>query len=169
MGKIIVSPHKEEIAGPLIFLAGPIQGASDWQSNAIGILSINPHVHIASPRRAIEKRGDFDESDYTYQVEWEWEYLARARENGVIMFWLPKPIEDIPGRCYAQTSRFELGEALAHKMCSGGNIVLGIEHGFSNGRYIMKSFRDKAPDVPIVHSLEEACEEAIRLSTLITR
>jgi hypothetical protein len=160
---ILIAPHKEEIKGPLIFLAGPIQGAPDWQSEAIGILGINPYVNLASPRRATEKKGDFSPEDYSIQVEWEHFYLNQAAKNGVTLFWLPKPIEEIVGRAYAQTSRLELGEALARHYIQGIQVVLGIEKGFSNEKYIRKTFADKAPKVHIHSTLEETCEDALHL------
>jgi len=34
-GKILIAPKYEDIEGPLIFLAGPIQGAWQWQDREI--------------------------------------------------------------------------------------------------------------------------------------
>jgi hypothetical protein len=163
MGKILIAPHTEPVSGPLIFLGGPIQGAPDWQSEAIGILSVNEHIDIASPRRAIEKRSDFSESDYEAQVLWEHKYLEEAARRGVTLFWLPKPIQEISGRAYAQTSRFELGEALARHYLQKIPLVVGIEKGFSNERYVRITLKTKAPDVFIADTLEATCEKAIEL------
>jgi len=163
MGKILIAPNREEIEGPLIFLGGPIQGAPDWQSHAIGILGVNPYINIASPRRSIEKKGDFSDEDYNIQVEWEHFYLNAASKNGVTLFWLPVALENIPGRAYGQTSRFELGEAMTRHCYEGINLVIGIEKGFSNERYIRKTFKDKAPKVIICNTLEETCEKALEL------
>lgn len=163
MGTILIAPHREPLAGPLIFLGGPIQGASDWQSEAIGILSINENINIVSPRRAIEKSADFSDSDYQEQVSWEHYYLEEVARKGVTMFWLPKPIQEIPGRAYAQTSRFELGEALARHYLQKIRLVVGIEKGFSNERYIRLTLQAKAPDVSICDTLEATCEKAIEL------
>ncbi len=163
MGKILIAPNKEEIDGPLIFLGGPIQGAPDWQSNAIGILGVNPYINIVSPRRAIEKKGTFSDDDYTIQVDWEHYYLNQAAKNGVTLFWFPLPIEEIPGRAYAQTSRFELGEAMARHCMEGILLVVGIEKGFSNERYIRKTLKDKAPKIFVCGTLEETCEKALEL------
>src|SRR5215475_9004104 len=94
-------------ATPVIFLAGPIQGAGDWQAEASTIiLARRPGVVIASPRRAYLP-GEFD---YGKQVDWETHHLRRAAKNGVILFWLAREVEPVPARAYAQTSRFELGE-----------------------------------------------------------
>lgn len=144
MGKILIAPHREEITGPLIFLAGPIQGAPDWQSEAIGLLSVNPHVSIASPRRASQARGEFSDEDYSLQVLWEWDHMSRAGENGVILFWLAREMVGVPGRAYAQTTRFELGETVARHIFTGIRVVVGLEEGFTNRRYITKSLQEKA-------------------------
>ena len=48
---IITAPDYGNREGPLIFLAGPIQGAEDWQRTAIGLISReNPALDIANPR-----------------------------------------------------------------------------------------------------------------------
>ena len=52
-----------------VFLAGPIQGAPDWQANAIEIFSELPSrnpVHIFNPRRP----GEFDGKNYQEQIYW---------------------------------------------------------------------------------------------------
>ena len=56
---ILLPPTYQDITGPVIFLAGPIQGAPLWQDQAITLLStMAPHIHIASPRRG--KAPQFD-------------------------------------------------------------------------------------------------------------
>lgn len=162
--KILIPPKYEKITGPLIFLAGPIQGAPDWQKEAIEILkNLTPDIHIASPRRSIESRGQFPEKDYHEQVEWEHHYLDYAAKNGVILFWLAKEAENISGRAYAQTTRFELGEAVARHYIKGIKVVVGIEKGFSNERYLRKTIAAKAQDIPLLDNLADTCKTAIKL------
>lgn len=73
---------KSEITRPVIFLAGPIQGAADWQSEAARIIKrLNRNVIVASPRRDYKP----EEFDYGGQVDWETFHLRRAGENGAIM------------------------------------------------------------------------------------
>ena len=164
MNKIIIAPNYIEVEGPLVFLAGPIQGAPDWQSEAIEILKTIKPVHIASPRRPVKILGDFAEKDYHAQVEWEHHYLDYAARHGVTLFWLANAVEHIPGRPYAQTTRFELGEAVARHYLSGINVVVGIEKGFSNERYLRKTIMAKAPDIPILDSLEEICRASVEMA-----
>jgi hypothetical protein len=37
-GALILPPQYVTVEGPLVFLAGPIQGAPDWQREAIALL-----------------------------------------------------------------------------------------------------------------------------------
>lgn len=158
--KILVPPEIVEIEGQIIFLAGPIQGAPDWQSKAIGYIhKINRDIAIANPRRA------YMDNTFVYekQVDWETHYLRKAGENGVIMFWLAKEAEHDCKRAYAQTTRFELGEWKRSHETEGSNLAVGIEAGFSGERYIRRRMRQDCPYVKVCSSLEETCEEAVRI------
>jgi hypothetical protein len=154
---VFVPPEHVSSEQRVIFLAGPIQGASDWQSYAINILTtLKPNICIASPRR--EK---FEGVNYDEQVDWETENLRKAGKNGVIMFWLAKESEQIQERSYAQTSRAELFEWKVRHERDGAKIVIGIEEGFSGSKYIRRRFGQDCPDVPILDSLEETCKKAL--------
>ena len=166
--EILIPPEYKELSGPSIFLAGPIQGAPDWQAEAIEILKkISSVVHITSPRRPARALGEFSEKDYHGQVEWEHHYLDYAAEHGVILFWLAKEAEQIAGRAYAQTTRFELGEAIARHYLKGIKVVVGIEKGFSNERYLRKTIKEKAPNVPMLNTLEDTCRVAVKTISAI--
>jgi calcineurin-like phosphoesterase family protein len=143
----------------VIFLAGPIQGAPNWQDEVIrqltGIftkLSVNRNIVICSPRRgAMETTFEYDE-----QVNWESYHLDLASKYGVLVFWLPLEEAVVEGRSYAQTTRFEIGEWFA----KGQNIQdlklsFGVEPGFSGARYIVKKFIDAYPDIIVNSSLED--------------
>jgi hypothetical protein len=145
---------------PVIFLAGPIQGTGDWQSEARKIVHTKrPDVIVASPRRAYLP-GEFD---YGKQVDWETYHLRRAAENGTILFWLAREEEHVPSRAYAQTSRFELAEWKIHHEQKKVKIVIGIEEGFSGAKYIKRRFSQDCPEVPILETLPETCERAIEV------
>jgi len=158
-GQLIVAPQYVDVDGPVLFLAGPIQGAIDWQHSAIDIIrNLNKNVHIANPRRDYAP-GEFE---YTKQVDWERHYLKRAFQNGAIMFWLAKEAEHRCDRAYAQTTRFELGELLG----KGAKIVVGIEEGYTGAKYLRHVLPKEYPEVPICESLEETCRKAIELCLL---
>jgi len=130
-GKILQPPEYADLEGQLIFLAGPIQGSSDWHANAIEIISkISPEVNIASPRRYVGikyVKGDFTPEMYNEQVDWETHYLNNAAKTGLVMFWLAKEFEHRCDRAYGQTSRFELGEWKVKHEKDKVKLVIGIE------------------------------------------
>ena len=160
MGRVLFPPEIIEIYGPLFFLGGPIQGAPDWQARAIRLIQIlDPLVNIACPRKKY-RRGTFV---YEAQVDWETHYLRRAGEKGVIIFWLAKQAKRTPGRSYAQTTRFEFGEWTARQQFRRAKIIIGIEEGFTNARYIRRRLAQDCPDVQICSSLAETCSKAIEL------
>lgn len=142
----------------VVFLAGPIQGAPDWQAEAMRLLRPilgGIDVSVCSPRRL----GAFPEGAYEQQVDWERFHLREAAGDGVTMFWLAKEVEHDCKRSYAQTTRFELAEALTkHVMGYGGHIVLGIEDGFTGAKYIRKYVADHCPGIQIHTTLEATCK-----------
>ena len=112
----------------LIFLAGPIQGAVDWQQEAAAhIQSINPNLLIANPRRPLNIDHDFTEDMYMEQVDWETQHLRHASRWGVILFWLAKESVHFCNRAYAQTTRFELGEWKERHCRDNVKLVVVIE------------------------------------------
>jgi hypothetical protein len=156
---LVIPPQYPAVHGPLVFLAGPIQGAADWQADAISRLTASaPGLNIASPRRSYLP-GTFD---YEAQVDWETHHLRRAAENGAILFWLAAESEHDCNRSYAQTTRFELAEWKIQHERDGVPLVVGIEDGFSGARYIRRRLAQDCPAVPVVTSLEEACDRTIR-------
>ncbi|OGH48116.1 MAG: hypothetical protein A3A51_01340 [Candidatus Levybacteria bacterium RIFCSPLOWO2_01_FULL_39_10] len=160
MERLAFRPLEEaETNKSIIFLAGPIQGTNDWQARAIEILhDLNPDVAIASPRRLTFDEADFD---YDQQVDWETLHLRRAGRTGVILFWLAREEIPIPGRTYAQTTRFEFAEWVTQHKYMKARIVVGIEEGYSGAKYIRKRLQE-TPDIPIVDNLEEVCMEALK-------
>lgn len=144
----------------VIFLAGPIQGAPDWQEEFIKKIEkelsnfkSNKNVIITSPRRLEKKDDTFV---YDEQVDWESYYLDKASKQGIIVFWLPKEKEKIDGRSYAQTTRFELGEWWSKgQNIKDFKIVIGSQKEFDGMKYITKKFKDEYPDVKIHTNIED--------------
>jgi hypothetical protein len=159
--RLVTPPEIVEIDGPLIFLAGPIQGALDWQSQAASLIhDLDPNITVASPRK------QYPEGRFVYekQVDWETHFLRRAGRSGVIAFWLAAQAIETPGRSYAQTTRFELAEWKMRHEYEGAKLAIGIDEGFGNARYIRRRFTQDAPDVPITDSLEGLVRSAIDLT-----
>lgn len=163
------------IGSPMIFLAGPIQDAPEWHDEAIGILgnllAKKPvHVVVACPKRG-GKRKPLDDKDYKLQVAWEVQYLRSAAVYGTALFWLPKAATK-SDRPYAQTSRFELGEMFCSNLFSRLNLVVGMEKGFPNERYLRERLSRVAgiygqtfhPDtqIKIWPTLEATCGAVVR-------
>ncbi len=160
MGAVLLPPIIVPITGPLIFLAGPIQRVPDWQAEAIRWFADHaPGIAVASLRREY-LLGDFD---YARQVDWETHHLRQAAKHGVILFWLAHELVPIPGRSYAQTTRFELAEWKIRHERDGVHLVVGIEDGFSGARYIRHRFNQDCPRVPMMSSLTAACEAALTI------
>ena len=158
---LLKPPEIIETDRPVIFLAGPIQGAPDWQSEAANLIhDLDPNLIVASPRR------DYPEGTFVYekQVDWETHFLRTAGRSGVIAFWLAAQVEETPGRSYAQTTRFELAEWKIQHEYDDVKLTIGIEEGFGNARYIRRRFSQDAPDVKIADSLEEMSRNAVDLA-----
>jgi hypothetical protein len=158
--RLIQPPEIVEIIEPIIFLAGPIQGAPDWQSEAATkIHDLDHSIVVASPRK------DYPEGTFVYekQVDWETHFLRKAAKLGVIAFWLAAQTTDTPGRSYAQTSRFELAEWKMRHEYEGTRLTIGIDEGFGNARYIRRRFGQDCPEVTITDDLDEMCQNAVNL------
>ncbi|PIN81943.1 hypothetical protein COV11_00510 [Candidatus Woesearchaeota archaeon CG10_big_fil_rev_8_21_14_0_10_30_7] len=161
MGELILVPEYKKIEGPVIFLAGPIQGSEDWQKEGVEYVLKNSKFNVASPRR------DYLPGKFVYdeQVDWETHYLNEAAKNGCIIFWLAKESKHQCDRAYAQTTRFEIAEWTTHHQYDNSiNIVVGIEQGFTGAKYIRKRLINDCPDIPLFNNLEDACECAIFLT-----
>jgi hypothetical protein len=168
-GRVIIAPeYVSDLSGPLIFLAGPIQGAPLWQTQATAYLQQNaPQIHVASPRRLEERKfspGEFTEAMYAEQVDWETFHLRQASVEGCILFWLANEAVHVCSRAYAQTTRFELAEWKMRHERDGVRLALGIEDGFTGHRYLKRRLSQDCPGIVIRSTLKETCEDAIRLA-----
>ena len=157
---LIRPPDYPELAGPVVFLAGPIQGAPEWQADAVRLLGeAAPHLHVANPRR------DYVPGEFAYdaQVDWETYHLRRAAADGAILFWLAREASHACDRAYAQTSRFELAEWKVRHERDGIRIVVGIEDEFTGARYIRRRLAQDCPQVSVCATLAEACRHAAEM------
>lgn len=144
----------------VIFLMGPIQGAEEWQEKFIKDFTIlmkdvklTKNIIIASPKR-LEKSDNFV---YDEQVDWESYYLEKASKQGVIFCWLAKEKEEVKGRSYAQTTRFEIGEWWT----KGQNIkdfkmIIGADKNFNGTRYIEYKFKKEYPKFELYDNFSNA-------------
>lgn len=130
-----------------VFLAGPIQGAPNWQHSVENLFTNeqNSNVVFLSPRRL-----SYDNFNYEEQVLWEKKYMALA---DVILFWIPEEIENVEGRSYAQTTRTEFGEYLAR----GKKIIFGAYKEFPGLRYFGSKLKQYYGNKCKIHSSLEGC------------
>jgi hypothetical protein len=120
----------------VLFLGGPIQGAPDWQAEALEVSrrlwKPKSTLHVVNPRWA-DKSEEFIKNN---QITWEKKYLLRASILGGIVFYLAAECDDAPapnkpGRAYAQTTRQEFGRAAGWKDYDSSTVVsLGMENGY---------------------------------------
>lgn len=157
---VVSPPEYPPLMGRVVFLAGPIQGAANWQAEAIGLLGqLASHLHVANPRRAY-LTGEFD---YDAQVDWETHHLRRAAADGAVLFWLAREAVHACDRAYAQTTRFELAECKVRHERDRTRLVVGIEEGFTGARYIRRRLAQGYPAVPLCDTLEDTCRRAADL------
>lgn len=153
---MIIMPPDDTIlqSAPTVFLAGPIQGTTDWQATACALLDKEDFI-IANPRRTSFIK--LDDKGFDEQVKWESYWLKRASRDGFILFNLAKETEHTCNRAYAQTTRFELGEWLA-KAHQTVVIVTGSRGDFSGVKYIKARIQADYPWAATFETLEEACD-----------
>lgn len=141
----IIRPNQDlknpDLSG--IFLAGPIQGAIDWQNNVIDKIKekanefIEHDFFIASPRSLSAKH--HENFVFNNQVDWETKYLLKAAETGVIFFYLCNETAHYCNRSYAQTTRAELFEWITRtKLNNKYDIHICFDSNFSGTRYIQR-------------------------------
>ena len=114
--RVITPPNFGPVDGPLVYLAGPIEGAPDWQSEALErLLSLDPSLNVANPRRPLAP----GEELASEQIDWETGYLRRAEQHGAILFWMAAERDHVPWRAYAQVARAQLFECKARPRARG--------------------------------------------------
>lgn len=152
-----------------IFLAGPVQGASDWQTETAHDLlaATDDTVVVFSPKRTAEDQLRFDADE---QKAWEFTTRDTTRRLGVTAFWWAAQDFTIPyksGRAYAQTTRIELGEAAGWKAFdSNVKAVVGFDpaystHGGGSESYVRSLCELRG--IEVVDSLDELKESILQL------
>ena len=128
---ILPKTYIENIEMPLIFLAGPIRDAPDWQEKAIDYLvTKDEEIAIVNPRwdakrKVVEQSMDGIRNHFKRQREWERHYLDLGYEKGAVLFWLA----EAPG----YMTRLELGQAMTrYKFRKPTNFCVGGENTFND-------------------------------------
>ena len=169
--KALASSYSDAAHGPLFFLAGPLGGGSDWQSDMCaallqcvpaGFTAVLPYgledrpatdpAHAAFPLTALPA-----EAYTARQLPWERVYMDAAAGaapppgsstlcRGCLVFWLPEESASHPKRPghgpYAQDTRGELGEWRGRLMSNRSlRVVVGGEEGFRGFDTVRRNFK----------------------------
>lgn len=120
-----------------VFCLGPIKGSSTWQHELPKLSGVT----WLSPRRL-----DYEFFDYDSQVSWE---TKGIRVADILLFWIPSPSVDVPGRSYAQTSRIEFGELLGrHEK----QVVFGCYDEYPGRNYLERKIHEYYGDTKKLHN-----------------
>lgn len=171
MGKLIIpKTYVLDFEVPLIFLAGPIRSAPNWQDDAIDLLfSQEQNLVIASPRRGSrDKIAPYiisgDQNYFPRQRAWERHYLDIASKTGAILFWLPGEAEHDCKKAYGAMTRVEIGQCMTnYKHDKNVRFCVGSDGIFPEIDIITYDLSLDAPDKKICKTLDETCSEAVRL------
>jgi hypothetical protein len=169
-GVIIPKDFISEIHNPLIFLAGPIRSAPNWQDDVIEILfGLEPSLTIVSPRRGVrENLQKFllkgDATHFHRQRAWERYYLSYAAHHGAILFWLPTEEVHDCNKVYGAMTRLELGQWMTnYRHDPTVRFCVGSDGGFPELNTIEYDLQLDAPNHKIYVNLEETCQKALDL------
>lgn len=167
--RLYTPPHYPDIHDnmPSVFLAGPVQGAPDWQTPlADSLLDKRDDIIVASPRRTFQDQEKFEAEE---QKLWEFTLRDYTRQLGVTAFWWAAQDHSIPykkGRAYAQTSRIELGEAAGWRAYDADvPVVVGFDPLYTGGGGGSESYlRSLCVDrgITVVDSLPDLEAEILR-------
>jgi len=178
MSGLIIPRYKLEVQGRTIFLAGPIQGTSIWRNKATEYLfKRNKEIYVASPDIRVKKASGqnevFSSETFRYQLDWECYYLDQASKKGAILFWLPNQTENMPlneetgfPQPYARDTRPETA-GWGWKLLESNpeaKVVIGGERNFDGWDVIKRNFLRIRPSMKFYSTLEETCDEALRLA-----
>lgn len=168
---IIPKIYTENIEYPLIFLAGPIGSAPEWQDQATRfIFSQEKDATVVNPRRyvssdLIEYLAKGDNNFFSRQRAMERHYLDLASKKGVIMFWLPGEEKHKCEKVYGAMTRYELAQwSTRYSFDNSLRICIGTDGKFPEMRTIAYDLGLDAPKIKIRNTLEETCNEAIKIA-----
>ena len=170
MKKLIIPKSYVLVETPLIFLAGPIRSAPNWQDVAIKLLfSQKPDLTIVSPRRGIREditkylvKGDGN--FFPRQRAWERHYLDIASKTGAILFWLPGEEEHKCEKVYGAMTRVEIGQWMTnYRHDNSVKFCVGSDGNFPELNTIEYDLSIDAPNKKVHDSLESTCNEALQL------
>jgi hypothetical protein len=169
------------IEKPLLFLAGPIRGGGDWQSQmAELILKEEPDALITCPSRwdsthrlAHHFHQPFSQAD-NRQLVWERHYLEQAglEDNvpGCVIFWLGFESAEHPHpgpEPYAMDTRREIGKFTAFNEMQEVRMVVGGDRRFYGLDVILFELNEAVgKPFPFYDTMEEVVHHAVSTAVL---
>lgn len=146
--------NKDHMHQRWYFLAGPIQGGGDWQTEMCQhIQRFDQDAIVACPcpwgdtHPLAECFTGFDDGRFKTQLDWERYYLELAGTSkligGCIIFWLPKESTEMPHPGpgpYARDTRGELGEWRMRMKYEKARVAIGGEKEFHGLDVIKRNF-----------------------------
>lgn len=170
MIKYITAPNWVDIEENeiVVFLAGPIQGSSNWHDEALDMFmkKYKGNITICSPKRKIGMEKTID--GYKEQVLWETKHLHRAAEKGAIIFWFANEKEQIYDsggkiRSYGKTSRTEYGVWKTMHDIYKCNVILGLDTDWQKEKYFRTCIEQDNSNIPICNSLDKTINKTIKI------
>lgn len=170
-----IVPVHPTINSPLFFLAGPIRGGGDWQSQmAETILDREPSAHIACPSRwdRTHRLAHFFHQPFSQgdnrQLVWERHYLKQAGleadVRGCVIFWLGLESVTKPHagpEPYAMDTRREIGKFTAFaEMMKVRMVVGGDPHFFGLDVILFELGEATGKPFPFYQTMTKVVEHA---------
>lgn len=165
---------------PVFFLAGPVQGATDWhtvfceelrkQMGEREFYVAIPKSYRKSPLDCLVRRHQMCPTVFwDSQNAWERHYMEVASKNGCLIFWLPVEDKECPrddGNPYAITTLGEIGRWEANYMHDRSvKIVVGAETRFKGLRTIHENFLAFDYRFPIYETMSQTVAAAVTVAT----
>ncbi len=174
--KIILPKTHAKPEFPLIYLAGPIRSAPEWQDKAIELLlSVMPDCTVANPRRYVSKTlqeyvAKCDNAFFPRQRAWERHYMeiaATEREGGktksALLFYLPAEEKQDRDKVYGHMTQYELGEWITrYELNPKTSMVIGADQRYPELGTVTYDISSRT-NLTILNGLEETVREAARI------
>jgi len=171
MAEIFTPNNFVESSKPIIFIGGPAKGAGGWQYDAVDILSKKEKdVLIALPFKKINRMLNASivnntAKSFSGQREWELYYQDVASRKGCILFWFPPEREHNCDKSYGLISSGEVSYwSGVYQFDKNVNFCIGGNGNFNEWDTFLRDFSKRIPDKTVFNSLEETCDEALRIA-----
>jgi hypothetical protein len=151
---VVTAPAEcsREVSTSVVFLAGGITDAEDWQRALIRMVS-DVELVVLNPRRESFPMGD--ESAGREQIAWEFRHLRMA---DAVAFWFPP-------QTLCPIALFELGVQTAGRR----PLFVGVDPGYRRRFDVQVQLALARPEVKIVGRLEDLAGQVRAWATAATR